>query len=536
MANVAWLRDRAGASQDLLSDAAEHLAGRVHAAPLSVRYSLAFTLALLAILLRVLTNKYWGSELPLITFYPAIVGAAWLCGLGPGLFTTVVSAFAAAYFWLPPAYSFRIANGTEALELSFFVITGVLMSTLMNLLDLTKQRFQVQSARLQTLINDAPMGIALFDRELRFLDLNEHAALMDGIPKCEHPGRTASELLPEIGLRIEKVLRQVRDTGEPIFGLDLSGQTPAAPGQQRHWIANFYPVRIEAGRVVEIVAIGLEITERKRVEEALAEATRMAQAAQAEAERANETKDRLMAMVSHELRSPLQAIMGGTQVLRAQVHDAEADTFLSLIERNTRLEARLVYDLVDIARISTGKLSVTLQTTRLRSIIETVIESMQPRFIEKRLSSHWETLGPDRTVLGDPERLQQIVSNLLSNAMKFTNSGGWINICLDRRNPSYVELRVSDSGIGMDESLIANVFMPFWQGDSGDHHTGLGLGLTIVKSLVELHGGTVQAQSEGVGKGSTFVVRLPVAELVDAAKSAIHEILPHNVGIATLDS
>jgi signal transduction histidine kinase len=196
----------------------------------------------------------------------------------------------------------------------------------------------------------------------------------------------------------------------------------------------------------------------------------------------------------------------------------EAETFLSLIERNTRLEARLVHDLVDMARISAGKLSVDLQTTYLRSTVEMVIDSMQLRLDEKRISIQFEKLGPDRLVLGDPERLQQIVSNLLSNAVKFTNDGGWINVCLDRENSSQVELRVSDSGIGMDDKLIADVFTPFRQGDTGQRRSGLGLGLAIVKSLVELHGGTVQAYSEGVGKGSTFVVRVPVAEAADAVQ------------------
>src|SRR5207249_4233501 len=110
--------------------------------------------------------------------------------------------------------------------------------------------------------------------------------------------------------------------------------------------------------------------------------------------------------------------------------------------------------------------------------------------------------------------------NLLSNAVKFTNNGGWINVCLDRENSSRVELRVSDSGIGMDEKLIVDVFTPFRQGDTGQRRSGLGLGLAIVKSLVELHGGMVQAYSEGVGKGSTFVVRVPVAEAADAVKFA----------------
>jgi PAS domain S-box-containing protein len=525
MANNASWAEKAGSRSHEAFRKLNDLGTGVRAAPWWIRYTISIGVPLLPVLSRILLHDpFIGTRFPLVVFCPGIFLAAWLGGIVPGLMATAVSVFWADYLWFEHPYLLQIKDVSEGIALAFLFITGVLISLFVQmfieaqlLADRRASESSERAARLQTFINYAPIGIALFDREMRYLDLNERAAQVDGIPKHKHLGKTVSELLPSIGPRVEELLRHVRDTGEPILGLDVAGETPAAPGQQRHWIANYYPALIDNGRVVEIAGVALEITERKRAEEELAAAIRRAQAAQAEAERANETKDRFLAMVSHDLRSPLQAIMGATQILRARFISREAETFLSLIERNTRLEARLVHDLVDMARISTGKLSVDLQTTYLRPAVEMVIESIQPRLDEKRLSIHWTKLGPDRSVLGDPERLQQIASNLLSNAVKFTSSGGWIDVCLDRKGSSHVELSVSDSGIGMDEKLIREIFTPFRQGETGER-SGLGLGLAIVKSLVELHGGTVHAHSDGAGKGSTFVVRLPVAETADVVR------------------
>ena len=134
---------------------------------------------------------------------------------------------------------------------------------------------------------------------------------------------------------------------------------------------------------------------------------------------------------------------------------------------------------------------------------------MQPGFDEKHLMVYFEKRGPERTVFADPQRLHQIVTNLVSNAVKFTDSGGWIKVHLNEQDSTEILLAVSDSGIGIDEGFKEHLFKPFRQGDTRQRHTGLGLGLSIVKSLVELHGGSVHAQSAGLGKGSTFVVRLP---------------------------
>jgi signal transduction histidine kinase len=229
------------------------------------------------------------------------------------------------------------------------------------------------------------------------------------------------------------------------------------------------------------------------------------------AESANRMKDGLLAMVSHDLRTPLQGIIGAVQVLRKSRLPAQTEKFLGVIERNARTQERLLEDLIDLSRISTGHLTLNCEYESVRSVVEFVVRSMQPQFDGKHLRVEWTGVGPERTLFIDVDRIQQIVSNLLSNAAKFTPPGGIIRIHLDEGSESQVSLTISDTGIGIHAEFLPYVFRPFHQGETSPQREGLGLGLAIVKDLVELHGGSIEAKSAGPGAGSTFTVRLPVA-------------------------
>ncbi len=235
--------------------------------------------------------------------------------------------------------------------------------------------------------------------------------------------------------------------------------------------------------------------------------------ARAEAERMSDMKDDFLANLSHELRTPLTAIIGWTQILR---HGSRSETDLSkgldTIERSARVQTQLIEDLLDMSRIASGKVRLDIQPIEPASFIEAAIESVRPTAdakgirLEKILDS---TAG---TISGDPNRLQQVIWNLISNAIKFTPRGGKVQVVLERVN-SHIEISVADTGIGIDPRFIPHVFERFRQGDASTTRKfgGLGLGLSIVKSLVEMHGGTVRAQSPGENQGTTFAVRLPVA-------------------------
>ena len=270
-----------------------------------------------------------------------------------------------------------------------------------------------------------------------------------------------------------------------------------------------------------------EILERKKAEESLSlvkeelqkelenskQSLIREQIARGEAESANRMKDEFLATVSHELRTPLNAIIGWSHMLRGGRLDEEtAARAIETIERNAKSQAQLVEDILDVSRVITGKLRLNMRPVDLSSVINAAIDSVQLAADSKGIELE-VTLDPSaRLVVGDSSRLQQIVWNLLSNAIKFTPAGGRVDVRLERAK-SNVQIEICDSGQGIGSELLPYVFDRFRQGDSSStrRHGGLGLGLAIVRHLVELHGGTVYADSPGEGCGSTFTIRLPLA-------------------------
>jgi signal transduction histidine kinase/CheY-like chemotaxis protein len=246
-----------------------------------------------------------------------------------------------------------------------------------------------------------------------------------------------------------------------------------------------------------------EVEERRKVEE---ERT----AALARERDANRLKDEFLATLSHELRTPLNAVLGWARLLRsARVEPATQSRALESIERNARAQARLIEDLLEVSRIVTGKLRLQVHDCDLAAIVDAAVEVIQPAAAAKRLHLTVEVLVRPALTSGDPDRLQQIVWNLLSNAVKFTANDGHISVRLERGDG--YRLIVRDTGPGIEPKFLPHLFEPFRQADGGAsrEHGGLGLGLAIAKQLVELHGGTISARSQGAGTGATFEVVLP---------------------------
>jgi len=231
-----------------------------------------------------------------------------------------------------------------------------------------------------------------------------------------------------------------------------------------------------------------------------------------QAQEANHAKDQFLAVVSHELRTPLNAILGWSQIMKEEDLDAETKRrALESISRNATSQAQLIEDLLDVSRIITGKLHMEVRQTEIAPIIRAAIDSVQPAADAKGISIRSTFSDPSLSVLGDPDRLQQVVWNLMSNAIKFTPGQGSVSIDVERIDP-HVQIRVRDTGIGIAPDFLPYVFDRFRQADSSSTraHSGLGLGLAIVRHLVELHGGVVTAESPGKGRGATFTVKLPV--------------------------
>ncbi|MGA7121938.1 MAG: ATP-binding protein [Polyangiaceae bacterium] len=255
----------------------------------------------------------------------------------------------------------------------------------------------------------------------------------------------------------------------------------------------------------------------RQMEEAKAEERML----RSEAERANRAKDEFLATVSHELRTPLNAILGWTLMARRRSVPGEVDRALSIVERNARLQTKLIEDVLDISRIISGKLVLALGPTNVADAVLGAVETVTPAAEAKNIAISIDVPDRSLTIVADADRLQQIVWNLLSNAVKFTPKGGQVTVRAHREG-SEVRIHVSDTGEGIPRDALPIVFQPFQQADSSTtrRHGGLGLGLAIVAQLVAAHGGTAEAQSEGEGRGATFIVRLPARSALPAISRA----------------
>jgi PAS domain S-box-containing protein len=291
----------------------------------------------------------------------------------------------------------------------------------------------------------------------------------------------------------------------------------ASDGSERLIDDSGAPIRNRDGRIVGVVLVFRDVSERRRGElerrdaslerERLLEAER---AARCDAERANRVKDEFVAMVSHELRTPLNAILGWTQLMTKPDAGPEVvDRGLDVIARNTRLQAQLISDLLDISRIVSGKLRLDIEPVDLASVVAGAIDTVQRDADLKRVTITRHLDATVGTVAGDTGRLQQIIWNLLSNAIKFTPPGGEVSVRV-RKTGGDAEITVADTGVGIRPDFLPHIFDRFQQADQSitRRHGGLGLGLSIVKHLVELHGGSITATA-GFGKGATFTIVLP---------------------------
>lgn len=504
-----------------------------------------------------------------------------------------------------------------------------------------------QLHEIEEVYHNSPIGLALLDRELRFVRINRHLAEINGIAAADHIGRSLRELLPSLADSMEPLLQGVVDTGLPAIDLEVRGETPAQPGVERVWLGRWYPFYGGQDEIIGVNIVAQEITDRKRTEASLASSKRryetlfnsidngfsivemifdaaghpidfrflevnpafaehtglsvdavgktvlelipdlephwieqygqvaltgesvrfdegsevldrwfevyacrlgepeshqvaivfndvsdrkrieqgkerflaQTQAAKEEAENASRLKDEFLAIVSHELRTPLNPILGWSQLLiRGRLDAEKAAHALTIIERNAKLQAQLIDDLLDVSRILRGKLSLKLLPVNLETVVEAAIDNS--RLLAEAKSIQIEIHKAERatSVSGDAGRLQQIFLNLLTNAIKFTPEGGLIDIRLQAFEGT-IQVAVQDTGKGIPAQFLPHVFDRFRQQDTTTTRafSGLGLGLSIVKSLVNLHGGRVWVESPGDNnQGSTFTVALPALTPVQA--------------------
>ncbi len=361
----------------------------------------------------------------------------------------------------------------------------------------------------------------ILDRDARFRYVNK--ALLDlwGLTLEQALGKDFFDLKYPDDLAA-KLARQVRQVFETKKG--LSDETPytSTTGAGGWYEYIFSPVFAADGSVEVVVGSTRDVTQRKLSEEQLRQAATdreeilaSERAARSEAERTSRMKDEFLATLSHELRTPLNAILGWSQILASGSRDdADLSEGLATIERNARAQTQIIEDLLEMSRIISGKVRLDVQRVDLAAVVQAAMETLKPAADAKgvRLQAVLDPrAGP---VNGDPNRLQQVFWNLLTNAVKFTPRGGRVQVVLECVN-SHLEVSVTDTGEGIRPDFLPYVFDRFRQSDASTtrRHGGLGLGLAIVKQLIELHGGTVRARSDGEGKGAAFIVSLPLKVL-----------------------
>jgi len=362
---------------------------------------------------------------------------------------------------------------------------------------------EAASRNLFALMDAIPEGIVVVDSTGQISIFNNTARQMWG-----HTPATAEQLVEYPNLykvfkpsgepcKFEEmpIIRSLLN-GETIRQEDINLRLP--DGNERKLLVNAAPLRDAQGQINGAVAVFQDITARKRLEEELAQANRL--------------KDDFLATLSHELRTPLTPILGWVGIIRDKYAD---DGFLvnaiSTMERNALLQARLIEDLLDMSRIVSGKLSLNRESVYLNEVVQASLSTVQTAAGQRGIPIRLQLSGEEILVLGDGTRLQQVVTNLLNNAIKFSQSGQEITVTT-RREDDFAEIVVEDRGMGIEPEFLPYVFERFRQSEiaADKKHGGLGLGLAIVKSIVEMHGGAVEARSGGPGSGATFVVRLPL--------------------------
>jgi PAS domain S-box-containing protein len=380
----------------------------------------------------------------------------------------------------------------------------------------------------------AAQGIFATDSDLNVVEWNNWMETHSGKRVSEVVGKNLLDLFPELTeRRLDRHYRwalegQVRVLSQALHGylISMTAVSSEHGFAQMQQAVRISPLSHE-GRVIGTLTVIEDVTERVAREaelqaqiEARTRLLASEKLARSEAERANRLKDEFLATISHELRNPLNAIMGWAHMMRlGNLTPANIERAVETIYRNAKSQAQLVADLLDVSRIISGKLRLDVRTIDPINIVNAAIDSIRPAADAKsiRLQTILDpAAGP---ISGDADRLQQIVWNLLTNAVKFTPKGGKIQVKAQRVD-SHVEIVVSDSGVGISKEFLPYVFDRFRQADASTTriHGGLGLGLSIVHQLVDLHGGTVTVASEGEGKGATFTIMLPFVGVVSTPK------------------
>lgn len=514
------------------------------------RYSIAILTTLIALLL---TQWLWWQLQP--TVYPfflsAVAISSWYGGIGPALLSIALSSLASEYFFLPPIYTLAVSR-YSLMRIIYFVIVGVVIASLNAMLRSAQQQAQRERALLQQnqevlrqseeryrLMVETVRNYAIFmlDPNGYIINWNIGAERIFGYQEQEIVGQHWDCLFTPEAIKRSLPTQELRAAIDK--GISPDDRWYVRKDGTLFWANGIItPLRERSGNLRGFTKILQDLTERKRVEEEREQLLQREQAARSEAEAANRAKDEFLAIVSHELRTPMTAIVGWAGMLEAgKLDELRATLAVETIARNANLQMQLIDDLLDISRIVRGELSLNWGTIDLAAVITAAIEVVQPEANAKRISLNFcQDLSARLPLIvwGDQNRLQQVVWNLLVNAIKFTPDSGRVEVRLEKvknmtqdqlQIANFAQIQVIDTGIGISPDFLPYVFDRFRQANSASTraHKGLGLGLAIARYLVELHSGTIDAESQGTGYGAIFTLLLPLMDTVPEVEAARKE-------------
>ena len=457
---------------------------------------LSYLVALLAVGialgLRLALDPWLGGRVPFITIFGAVIVSAWYGGAGPALAAAVIGWLGTEMLFIEPRGAIVFRGIVQVIETLAYAFSTLLIGALGGEMHRARRSAEANDERFRAFMQNSPSAVFLKDEAGRYVFVNRAGEQITG--RTDWPGRTDDDLLPAAAARLVRQRdREVLQADAPL-SFDL---TLATPQGERTVRSVKFPLRDAAGRRY-VGSITMDVTEQRQAQEALQAADRR--------------KDQFIATLAHELRNPLAPIRNAVAILgRDGVAEPDRAWSRDVIERQVAHMGRLVDDLLDLARVSSGKLLLRKQRVELAAVVAAALETSRPALDAARHRLVMRTPAAQAVVEADPARLAQVLSNLLNNAAKYTPPGGTIELSVEQAGAEAV-IAVTDNGAGFPPELAPQLFEPFAQWAPAEHAAaGLGIGLSLVRGIVELHGGSASAASEGRGKGSRFEVRLPLA-------------------------